>query len=236
DVLRASIKLASIAREILNIWSSLTIEVVISWVKGHSGVLGNEVADQSARQATHGSSLKIKIDLPKSCLKKFLKKCSREIWQDSLSTFRQRNFPFVPQVNINRTSFDSKINQFITGHGPSVTNLHRFGLCSHDRCVCGAKGDPNHYATVCPVTKSFHFLKPSAETPSIPDLAPSDFHFSLKLKELRGGKRFGSDEELENAVTTWLNELAAEEYDMGILKLVDRYDICLNVGGDYVEK
>ncbi|GBN33890.1 hypothetical protein AVEN_111135-1, partial [Araneus ventricosus] len=22
-----------------------------------------------------------------------------------------------------------------------------------DRCVCGAKGDPNHYATVCSVTK-----------------------------------------------------------------------------------
>ncbi|GBM06517.1 hypothetical protein AVEN_150356-1 [Araneus ventricosus] len=25
------------------------------------------------------------------------------------------------------------------------------------------KGDPNHYATVCPVTKPFHFTKPSAE-------------------------------------------------------------------------
>ncbi|GBN74289.1 hypothetical protein AVEN_35324-1 [Araneus ventricosus] len=46
-----------------------------------------------------------------------------------------------------------------------------------------------------------------------------------------GNKRFGSDEELENAVATWLNELAAEEYDMGILKLVDRYDKCVNLGG-----
>ncbi|GBO13609.1 hypothetical protein AVEN_222348-1 [Araneus ventricosus] len=36
-------------------------------------------------------------------------------------------------------------------------------LCSQDRCVCGAKGDPNHYATVCPVTKYFHFTKPRAE-------------------------------------------------------------------------
>ncbi|GBN53423.1 hypothetical protein AVEN_249019-1 [Araneus ventricosus] len=48
-------------------------------------------------------------------------------------------------------------------HGPFVTYLHRFDLCSHNRCVCDAKGDPNHYATVCPVTKSFHFMKPSAE-------------------------------------------------------------------------
>ncbi|GBM52049.1 Histone-lysine N-methyltransferase SETMAR [Araneus ventricosus] len=72
--------------------------------------------------------------------------------------------------------------------------------------------------------------------PYSPDLAPSDFHLFLKLKEFLGGKRFGRDEELENAVTTWLNELAAKEYDMRILKLVDRYDKCLNVGGDYVEK
>ncbi|GBN01767.1 hypothetical protein AVEN_224476-1 [Araneus ventricosus] len=69
-----------------------------------------------------------------------------------------------------------------------------------------------------------------------PDLAPSDYHLFLKLKEFLGGKRFGSDEELENAVTTWLNELAAEEYDMGIRKLVYRYEKCLNVGGDCVEK
>ncbi|GBL99173.1 hypothetical protein AVEN_235845-1 [Araneus ventricosus] len=72
--------------------------------------------------------------------------------------------------------------------------------------------------------------------PYSPDLAPSDFHLFLKLKEFLGGKRSGSDEELENAVTTWLNELAAEEYDMGILKIVDRCDKCLNVGDDYVEK
>ncbi|GBL80513.1 hypothetical protein AVEN_225214-2 [Araneus ventricosus] len=72
--------------------------------------------------------------------------------------------------------------------------------------------------------------------PYSPDLSPSDFHLFLKMKEFLGGKRFESDEELENAVTTWRNELAAEEYDMGILKLVDKYDKCLNVGGDYVEK
>ncbi|GBN63311.1 hypothetical protein AVEN_189015-1 [Araneus ventricosus] len=27
--------------------------------------------------------------------------------------------------------------------------------------ICGAEGDPNHYATVYPVTKPFHFKKPS---------------------------------------------------------------------------
>ncbi|GBM58712.1 hypothetical protein AVEN_153324-1 [Araneus ventricosus] len=73
-------------------------------------------------------------------------------------------------------------------------------------------------------------------SPYSPDLAPSDFHLFLKLKEFLGGKCFGSDEELENAVNTCFNERAAEEYNMGILKLVVRYEKCLNVGDDYVEK
>ncbi|GBM65809.1 hypothetical protein AVEN_172661-1 [Araneus ventricosus] len=62
----------------------------------------------------------------------------------NLSETGRRTFLFVPQININRASFNSRTNQFITGHGPFVTYPHRFGLCSHDRCVCGAKGDPNH--------------------------------------------------------------------------------------------
>ncbi|GBN94151.1 hypothetical protein AVEN_19066-1 [Araneus ventricosus] len=41
----------------------------ISWVKGHSDVLGNEVADQLVKQATDGSTVHIHIALPKYCLK-----------------------------------------------------------------------------------------------------------------------------------------------------------------------
>ncbi|KAJ4446902.1 hypothetical protein ANN_13603 [Periplaneta americana] len=55
--------------------------------------------------------------------------------------------------------------------------------------------------------------------PYSPDLAPSDFHLFTKLKDFLGCTRFGSDEELKKTVNTWLNELAAEEYNTGILKL-----------------
>jgi histone-lysine N-methyltransferase SETMAR len=69
-----------------------------------------------------------------------------------------------------------------------------------------------------------------------PDLAPSDLHLFPKFKEYLGGRRFKSDEEVTDAVKEWLNGLAAEVYDEGIQKLATRYDKCLNVGDDYVEK
>jgi histone-lysine N-methyltransferase SETMAR len=68
------------------------------------------------------------------------------------------------------------------------------------------------------------------------DLAPSNFHLFPKLKEFLSGRRFKRDDELKDAFKEWLNGLAAEVYDEGILKFVTHYDKCLNVGGDYVEK
>ncbi|GFW65542.1 uncharacterized protein TNCV_3549651 [Trichonephila clavipes] len=43
------------------------------------------------------------------------------------------------------------------------------------------------------------------------DLAPSNYHLFPKLTEFLNGKHFGRDEELENAVTTWLNAPTAKE-------------------------
>ena len=72
--------------------------------------------------------------------------------------------------------------------------------------------------------------------PYSPDLAPLDFHLFLKMKEHLAGKRHSDDEDLQHAVVDWLNSQAAVWYEEGISKLVSRYDKCLNVQGDYVEK
>jgi histone-lysine N-methyltransferase SETMAR len=71
--------------------------------------------------------------------------------------------------------------------------------------------------------------------PYSPDLAPSDFHLFLKMKEHLAGKRNADDEDLQHAVVDWLNSQAAVWYEEGTSKLVSRYK-CLNVQGDYVEK
>ena len=56
------------------------------------------------------------------------------------------------------------------------------------------------------------------------------------MKEHLAGKRHADDEDLQHAVVDCLNSQAAVWYEEGIGKLVSRYDKCLNVQGDYVEK
>jgi histone-lysine N-methyltransferase SETMAR len=63
-----------------------------------------------------------------------------------------------------------------------------------------------------------------------------DFHLFGKLKEHVSGKRFASDQEVENETRNWLTNLDADFYAEGILKLVSRWDKCWNLFGDYVEK
>src|SRR5215469_14665871 len=72
--------------------------------------------------------------------------------------------------------------------------------------------------------------------PYSPDLAPSDFHLFLHLKSFLAGQRFHDDNEVKEAVTTCFASQAASFYDEGIQKLVQRYERCLNNGGNYVEK
>jgi len=69
-----------------------------------------------------------------------------------------------------------------------------------------------------------------------PYLAPSDYHLFPNMKTWLATQRFDDDAELQAGVNEWLKSRAAKFYDDGINKLVHRYDKCLNLNGDYVEK
>jgi hypothetical protein len=49
-------------------------------------------------------------------------------------------------------------------------------------------------------------------------------------------QRFHTNEELMDGLNKWLHNLAAPFFDEGLQKLVSRYNKCLNVDGNYVEK
>jgi histone-lysine N-methyltransferase SETMAR len=72
--------------------------------------------------------------------------------------------------------------------------------------------------------------------PYSPDLAPSDFHLFGSLKRHLSGERFPDDDAVERAVCTWFQYQPKEFYATGFQGLVKRWDKCLNLCGDYVEK
>jgi hypothetical protein len=68
------------------------------------------------------------------------------------------------------------------------------------------------------------------------DLAPSDLNLFLHLKTHLVGKNFDHDDEMQEEVMTWFKGQAADFYDSGIQKLVERFNKCLDNAGDYIEK
>jgi len=72
--------------------------------------------------------------------------------------------------------------------------------------------------------------------PYSPDLAPSDYHIFGPLKEALRSRRFTSDEEVKEAVHTWLREQPKSFFSARKQKLVERYNKCTVLQGDYVEK
>ncbi len=74
------------------------------------------------------------------------------------------------------------------------------------------------------------------QTPYSPNLAPSDFHLFLVMKQAFDGQRFNMTEEICATVTFYYNNLDATHYALGIQKLVTRYEKCLEHYGDYAEE
>jgi len=68
------------------------------------------------------------------------------------------------------------------------------------------------------------------------DLAPSDFHLFLHLKSFLAGRQFHDDKKVKEAITTCFALQVAPFCDEGIQKMVQRYDKCLNSGGNNVKK
>jgi len=66
----------------------------------------------------------------------------------------------------------------------------------------------------------------------------SDYHLFRNLKQHLRGQRFSTDDELKYATEEWLKEQSElfYFYFTGVEKLRQRYKLCIDKGGDYVEK
>ena len=78
-------------------------------------------------------------------------------------------------------------------------------------------------------------IKTVPHPPYSPDLAPCDFRLFPKLKENLRGNRYSTIEDMKEAVTRVLNTLTQEDFQGAFQKLLERYNKCIDVGGEYFE-
>ena len=78
-------------------------------------------------------------------------------------------------------------------------------------------------------------IKTVPHLPYSPDLAPCDFWLFPKLKKNLRGNRYSTIEDMKEAVTRVLNTLTQEDFQGAFQKLLERYNKCIDVGGEYFE-
>jgi hypothetical protein len=62
------------------------------------------------------------------------------------------------------------------------------------------------------------------------------YHRDPESKTFLRGKRFSSDEDVKEAVTTWFEEQSKDFFSMGIKSLQLKWAKCIKLLGDYIEK
>ncbi|KAG6460908.1 hypothetical protein O3G_MSEX012296 [Manduca sexta] len=114
-----------------------------SWVKGHAGIAGNEMADGAAREACNLHKSPDYCRFPLSYAKGLARGSSREAWQARYDQAEQgrRTWALLPSLEQIRelwrkTNPTFNFTQFLTGHGYHRAYLHRFKITSTDTCVC----------------------------------------------------------------------------------------------------
>ena len=75
-------------------------------------------------------------------------------------------------------------------------------------------------------------IKTVPQPPYSPDLAPCDFCLFPKLR----GCRYGTIEEMKEAVSKVIDTLTQEDFHWAFQKLLERYNKCIATGGDYFER
>ncbi|GFN98134.1 histone-lysine N-methyltransferase SETMAR [Plakobranchus ocellatus] len=67
-------------------------------------------------------------------------------------------------------------------------------------------------------------------------LAPSDFHLFGPLKRHLGGMAFETEDDLISELRNWFHNLDVDFFRVGINSLLSRWQKCIDLHGDYVEK
>ncbi|GIY73973.1 uncharacterized protein CDAR_598601 [Caerostris darwini] len=129
--------------------SATRIELI--WTRAHIGVVGNEIADSYAKEATTKDDIDFHLNTTINHIKKAAHKAIIVEWQQQWSNSVKGRpvHELCPLVNTKGLHGNHFINQIITGHGAIAIHQHKF-FGANSACNCGAQmEDRAHIVFIC---------------------------------------------------------------------------------------
>lgn len=142
--------------EIKNILDqSKEFDIKLTYVKGHSGILGNTIADELAKEATKEGNETF-IPISKTFISKQLQANLYLEWNKTWNKEGTNSYTYNWIKNVNHIPKHFPTNfytsQALTGHGRFPFYFSRFHITSEAKCQCGKIIENfDHYLEDCPI-------------------------------------------------------------------------------------
>lgn len=142
--------------EIKNILDqSKELSIILTYVKGHSGILGNTLADELAKEATKDGKETF-VPITKTFISKQLQANLYIEWNKIWNKEGTNSYTYKWIKNVNHIPKHFPTNfytsQALTGHGRFPFYFSRFNITSDSKCQCGKIiEDFDHYLEDCQI-------------------------------------------------------------------------------------
>lgn len=165
----------SVQQRLINL-KNKNVRVRLSWIRGHNGNIGNERADQLAKDNSDGATT-ISLGAPLSMAKRHLRQLKLERWQAWWvgSTKALLTREWIPSIEarlkIGHIQHDFYVTQLLTGHGGFGDFLFRIGARLSSECQCGDdRQTVKHLLFCCPLTRPLRTALDTGGEPSLAEL------------------------------------------------------------------
>jgi hypothetical protein len=152
-------------------------------------------------------------------------------WWDSRTNNLISHFWQKYVVSLNDPRLSQRV--FVRGWSEKFSAWTRF---AKEKIIFHQDNAPSHESLLeMGKLRDLHY-ELSENPPYFPDLAPSDFFLFPKLKLFLVGQRFSSNQEAIAAVGGYFADLTKNDYRDGIMALQHRWNKCISLKEDYVDK